>query len=353
MKPVLSAMLSVRGTVLSDDEKRLFETFNPLGVALFSRNVETPAQIKKLIGDIKQAIGRDDVLIGLDEEGGRVNRLEKAGFEKYASEGLLSKINDENFVRMHAELMAFDMKSVGANLNFAPAVDVEYEQTTKALKTRTFGSDEKKVARFGRVMWQTYADNGICPCIKHIPGHGLAQNDPHLELPVIEASIEEMAAGFYPFEQNKDCPAAMTAHILIKAIDEQNPVTLSKKAIGELIRGKIGYQGFLFSDAIDMHALKGSMTERTLASLDAGCDAVCYCMGKLSEMNEICALKKYLKDESLERLEKIKSVFSRQKCQTNLDFIRKKYYATLNLFAEEKIDYDATEVLFELEKGEK
>ncbi|MBQ7659705.1 MAG: beta-N-acetylhexosaminidase [Alphaproteobacteria bacterium] len=353
MKPVLSAMLSVQGTVLSDDEKRLFETFNPLGVALFSRNVETPTQLQKLISDIKQAIARDDVLIGLDEEGGRVNRLEKAGFGKYASQGLLSKTDDEHIVEMHAALMAFDMKSVGANLNFAPVVDVEYEQTTKALKTRMFGSDRKKVAHFGRVMWQTYFNEGICPCIKHIPGHGLAQNDPHLELPVIEAPIETMAADFYPFEQNKDCPAAMTAHILIKAVDGQNPVTFSKKAIAEIVRGKIDYQGFLFSDSIDMHALKGSMAERTLAALDAGCDAVCYCMGKLDEMNEICALNKYLEDKALERLEKIKSVFSRQKCQTNLDFIRKKYYAMLNLFAEEKIDYDATEVLFELEKGEK
>ena len=196
MKPILAAILSVSGTVLTDEEKRLFETFNPLGVALFKRNLCSKEQILTLTNEIKETIGREDVLIALDEEGGRVNRLLSAGFNKYASQSLLAKIGKKNIVKAHAELISADMKSVGANLNFAPVLDLDYPDTTAALKSRTFSCLPQEVADYGKILWQTYKKNGICPCIKHLPGHGRAATDPHLHLPIIPFSAKKNASGF-------------------------------------------------------------------------------------------------------------------------------------------------------------
>ncbi len=352
MKPILSTILSVASTKLNDDEKRLLEKSNPVGVALFSRNLKTQKQTTKLIKSIKETIGRDNVLIALDQEGGRVNRLKSAGFNDYASQSILGKIGKSQIVRSHAKLISADMRSIGANFNFAPVLDIDYPETTFALKSRCFGSKIKKIAHYGRLLWQTYAQYGICPCIKHMPGHGRAQADPHLGLPIVQNSLEELAQDFYPFIQNKDCPAAMTAHILLSCIDRKTPLTLSKKGISEIIRGIIDYQGFLISDAIEMHALKGNLIQRISQAHKAGCDATCYCLGHYDALEAICTQPIFLSDSSLERLEKIFSVFNKHKNQRKLDLEKKKYYSLTNLYAQEKVNYDATEVLFKLEKGE-
>lgn len=351
MKPVLAAILSVSGEVLTDEEKYLFEQTNPLGVALFGRNLKTKAQIKTLIKSIKEVVGRPDVWIALDEEGGRVNRLLKAGFSDYASQKRLAKTGDENIIKAHGELIAADMLEVGANFNFAPVLDTEYENTTTALMSRMFSADPLLVSKYGRILWQTYQANGICPCMKHLPGHGRACVDPHLNLPVIDCSISEMQKDFMPFILNKDCPAAMTAHILLPEVDSDFPITMSSKGVQNVIRGVIGYQGFLISDALEMKALKGNLSEKVTASLDAGLDGVCYCMGDIKGLNEVASTKRYLTDAAYERFEKIRKILKTHNAQRNVDFLKQTYYAKVNLFDEDRVDYDATEVLFQLRKG--
>lgn len=352
MKPVLAAILSVSSFELTDDEKYLLEDANPVGVSLFKRNLKEKEQIKSLIKSIKETIGRDDVVIALDEEGGRVNRLLEAGFGKYASQTLLSKINLPEVIKAHATLISDDMLTVGANFNFAPVLDLDYEKTTNALKSRTFSSDPEIVSKYGRILWKTYQKNGVCPCIKHLPGHGRAESDPHLGLPVINLSVKNLQRDFFPFIYNKDCPAAMTAHILIPEVDAKNPITLSKAGIQNIIRGIIGYDGFLLSDALEMHALRGSVSERVCASLDAGVDAVCYCLGDINGLKEVADTQRYLSDKALERFSKVRNVLKTHKPQTNLDLLKQIYYAKTSLFEEENINYDATAVLFELQKGE-
>ena len=351
MKPILAAILSVSGEVLTDEEKYLLERANPLGVALFGRNLKTKKQIQALIQNIKEVINREDILIALDEEGGRVNRLLAAGFDKYASQTLLSKIGEKKILEMHAKLIAADMRMVGANLNFAPVLDLDYESTTKALKSRTFLGTSETVAKYGRIMWQTYQKKGIVPCMKHLPGHGRATSDPHLGLPVIDCSLKDLQSDLLPFALNKDCPAAMTAHILIPEVDDKLPITMSAKGVQKIIRGLIDYQGFLFSDALEMKALKGSVEEKVCASLDAGLDAVCYCMGDIKGLKEVVDTKRYLTDLSLERLENIGKILKTHSTQRNVDFLKQTYYAKLSLFDEDHVDYDATEVLFQLRKG--
>lgn len=353
MKPVLAAILSVSGENLTDEEKYFLESANPLGVALFSRNLKNKEQVKNLISGIKQAIGRDDVLIALDQEGGRVNRLRDAGFGNYASESLLAKIGSQKIVEAHAQLIAADMLEIGANFNFAPVLDLDYQETTSALKSRAFGENVDIVGLYGKILWQTYQKNGVCPCMKHLPGHGRATSDPHLGMPVINVSLSVLHHDFLPFIKNKDCPAAMTAHILIPEADATNPITMSEKGVQNIIRGMIGYDGFLISDALEMKALKGTLKERVCASLDAGLDAVCYCMGDIKGLKAVADTHRFLTDASLERFEKIGKILKTHNVQTNVDFLKQTYYSKLSLFKEDSVDYDATEVLFQLQKGEK
>lgn len=354
LRPVLAALLSVRSTQLSDDEKRLLARHNPLGITLFNRNLKNKEQTRQLIQSIKETIGRDDVIIAADTEGGRVNRLQTAGYGLYASERVLGKINDDETVAVHARLIAADMHDAGVNMNFAPVLDLEYPgKTTSALQGRCFGNDEKQTAHLGKILCQTYIDCGICPCIKHMPGHGRAENDPHLELPVIRTLLKDLEKDFYPFIKNADCPAGMTGHILLPEIDAVNPITLSFKGIREIIRGRIGFNGLLFSDALDMHALKGSITERAEAAWNAGCDVVCYCFGESQEMEALCRNGCYMNDKALERFENAKKVFNNGKSLINLDNDRKKYYSLINQITDECVNYDATEVLHQMQKGEK
>ena len=352
-RPILAALLSLGGTSLTDAEKRLFEWYNPLGVTLFNRNLENEEQAKLLIRNIKEVIGREDVVVAVDAEGGRVNRLQAVGYGSYASERVLGKIGSEEIAALHARLIANDMLKIGANMNFSPVLDLEYADTTASLQGRCFGDDEKKVSRLGKIMWKIYAENGICPCIKHMPGHGRAIVDPHMQLPIVHQNIKELERDFYPFLQNADCPAGMTAHILFPEIDADNPITLSAKGIREIIRKRIGFKGLLISDALDMYALRGSVVERAEAAWNAGCDVVCYCFGKAEEMKLLCENARFLDDVSTQRFEKVRKVFPLGKKSINLDNERKKYYSQVNQFADDEVNYDATEVLHQMLKGEK
>lgn len=344
-KPILSALLSVKSLTLSDTEKFLFEKYNPLGVVLFNRNVSSQEQLFSLIKSIKETIGRDDVLISLDEEGGRVGSLKNIGLTQCVSQNILGLVDNLNTTSLHGKIISSNMKKVGANFNLAPVLDTDYSEITIALKNRCFGKDKKKITKHGKILCQTYITEGICPCIKHFPGHGKAINDPHATTPVINCSLQELENDFYPFKNLNNMPAGMTAHILLPQIDEKNPITISKKGINYIIRGIIGFDGFLISDAIDMHALKGKITDRAMAAWDAGCDAVCYCMANEKEMEAICINGQYLSDKSLERFETIKQIISKKKETIVLDKQIKAYYSKVSNFTEELINYDAIEVL--------
>ena len=340
---MLAAFVSIGGETLSDAEKRWLERCNPLGVTLFARNIKNPEQVKNLTADIRQVLDRENVLIAVDQEGGRVRRLSGDGFVATASQYVLGQL-DESVAAAHAEIISSDLAKVGINLNYAPVLDVLYPQTHPVLKSRCFGADEKKVAHLGAEMIKTYVKNGICPCMKHMPGHGRAAVDPHLGLPVIKASVSEMEKDFYPFAENCSCPMGMTAHIVVDEVDSSLPVTLSSKAIDTLIRGKIGFEGLLVSDAIDMKALSGSVGEKAEAVIAAGCDVVCYCGGKTEELFELSERCPQMSDASLSRLEKVFDVLSNQCSKLSQETIEH-YKKAVGRIEEYNEKYDATEVL--------
>ena len=355
MKPVLATMLSVSGFELTDAEKYLLEKANPLGITLFKRNVQNKKQVKALIRSVKEVIGRDDVLIAVDQEGGRVCRFSSPIWSHYVSQyelGSLKGKEGEEITRLHGALIASDLKELGVNWNYAPVLDVSYPNTTVALVSRIFSKNEKEVAKRGKILLDVYQENGICPCVKHLPGHGRAVVDPHLNLPILPQSLKELEKDFYPFHAvGQGAPAGMTAHIVISAVDDK-PVTQSKKAIREIIRKQIGFQGFLISDAIDMKALGGSLADRTKTSLDAGCDAVCYCLGIEDELKEVIKAARPLTDEAMERFEHIRNVVIKKPQKMN----KKQAYCRYTDLAQQTkklmTDYDAVEILNQM-KGQK
>ena len=352
---ITAAIFSCSGPKLTDAEKRFFNRVNPVGVNLFARNITSKEQVKTLIHDIKEAIARDDVLIAIDQEGGRVRRLREPDFRSYAAAitlGSLPSAVQERAAFLQALLISADFQNIGANLNYAPVLDTLYPQTSPVLKSRCFSSETETIIHLGKTMVQEYQKNGICPCIKHLPGHGRAEVDPHLNLPILHNSLTDLAKDFAPFQKLKDAPSGMSAHIILSAIDANNPITVSPKGIKEVIRGIIGFKGFLISDAIDMHALKGSKQERTLAALHAGCDCICYTLGQIDEMEQIAEVCPTLPPAAEEKLQQIKHITTKKINFANLKEYAKEYNQIIGLVEPYRDDYDATETLNKMQQKE-
>ena len=342
MKKILPAFLSCQGERLSDDEKRLFAEYNPLGVCLFSKfctNIQNQKQVNLLVKDIKEAIGRDDVLIAVDQEGGRVRRLTEPEFTAVTSQ---QNITTPELAKWHAYLISYDLQSCGINVNFAPVLDTLTAETSAALQGRCF---ENNVAGLGKVMVDEYIKNGICPCVKHMPGHGKAAADPHLSLPVIKDNLADLQVDFAPFKALHGVPMGMAAHIVLTAVDDKNAVTVSKKAITEIIRGEIGFDGLLVSDAVVMKALRGSITERSRASVAAGCDVICLGNADFAANKELCESGVEMTDAAEERLQKVCNVIKKKADFAQYEQIKNKYCANLKNIITYDYNYDATEVL--------
>lgn len=349
-KPILAAILSCSGTELTDEEKYLFSKYNPLGVTLFSRNLSNEEQTKSLINSIKNTINRDDVLIAIDEEGGRVSRLKSFKQIDYVSAENLGQVSPI-YTKMHAELIASDLQCLGINVNYAPIIDKITIPQNPALATRCFSSYDEIICNRARIMAETYMNMGICPCIKHIPGHFSAQNDPHLYVAQTDLSQNEVEREIDYLKSFQNMPMAMTAHIVLSGIDPEYPATLSKKVISEILRSYLGFKGFLISDAIEMHALsEDDMGQKTILGLDAGLDAICYCAGELKDLDAICQTTRFMTEKSLIRFAKIKNIIHNTPKYIDVADVRKRYVAGLKEMQDIRYEYDATEVLYQMQK---
>jgi len=351
-KPILAAILSCSGPQLTDEEKFLFSASNPLGITLFARNLQNKEQTLKLVQNIKNVINRDDVLIAVDEEGGRVSRLKHIGNIKGVSAETLGAKPLE-YSEMHANLISAAMLDLGMNVNYAPVVDKKTTPQNAVLAGRCFSSDEGTIIQHVEIMAKTYMKNGICPCIKHLPTHFSAMEDPHLFPLKTDLPLNEIKKETAYLKQFWNYPMAMTAHVRINSIDDQFPVTMSEKVIDGFLRGYLNYDGFLLSDAIDMHALHGNVTDRVILSLNAGVDAVCYCSGIYKDLYAICDQKRFMTEKSLIRFAKIKNIIHNPNKHIDVAHIRERYIQSLMTEMEKQYDYDATEILNQmLKKGE-
>ena len=329
----------------------MFTEYNPLGISLFGRNIRDRQQLKNLCSSIFETFERDDVLIAVDQEGGRVRRMADPEWRIYAPQSVLGDLEKlredaEAATKYHAQLISADFQEIGINMNYAPVLDVSDKTTNPALKSRCFSNDESIVIKLGKAMTDAYIKAGICPCLKHLPGSGRATNDPHLFLPRLTYSLTELEKDFYPFKALNNAPAGMTAHIVIDAVDSEFPATQSKKTIDTVIRNLIGFDGLLISDALDMRSLKGSFGEKTKRSLEAGCDAVCYYTAEEKDIAEIFTNAMILSDKSYLRFEKILNIINNREKVENVAAIAGKYGDMVSNGLESyKEEYDATMVL--------
>ncbi len=302
-----AVIFGVHGTSLSKEEIALFKSVNPYGYILFTRNTESPQQVKRLTSDLKSLTGKDHLPILIDQEGGRVARLKPPHWRKYPAAMEFASIarNDREkaaqAVYLNARMIAQELYEHGLTVNCAPLADLPVQGAHDVIGDRAFGYEAQQVIELARAQASGLIDGGIVPVLKHIPGHGRACADSHLELPVVEASLDELRkTDFVPFKALADLPMAMTAHVLYTAIDKEHMATVSPVAI-KLIREEIGFDGLLMSDDLSMKAMKGSFAERTRDALAAGCDVVLHCNGDMKEMQGVAEGVSQLSGKSLER----------------------------------------------------
>ncbi len=283
-----ATILDATGTRLSRDEKRLFAEANPFGFILFKRNIDTPDQIRALCDDMRDAVGRN-APITIDQEGGRVQRLRAPLWRDWPAplphvEAAGAQAGEAMYLRYR--LIAHELHALGIDSNCAPLVDVAGPQTHEFLRDRCYGTDPAQVADLGRAVAEGLLDGGVLPVLKHIPGHGRAQVDSHLDLPVVQEDLRTLTqSDFAPFKALNDLPMGMTAHLVYAAIDDL-PATISPRMM-QIIREEIGFGGLIMTDDISMKALSGSLTDITRASLEAGCDIALLCNASLEDRRAV------------------------------------------------------------------
>ncbi len=283
-----ATILGCAGPVLTAEERALFAQARPWGFILFSRNLETPEQIRALCAALRDAAGHDAVIL-IDQEGGRVQRLRPPLGREWLPplDQIRAALDHATACRgmyLRYRLIAAELRALGIDGNCAPMVDVADDETHDFLRNRCYGDAPSAVADLGRAVADGLLAGGVLPVLKHIPGHGRGRLDSHLELPVVGATRAELdARDFPPFHALRDLPMAMTAHIVYTALDPDLPATISAPAIS-VIREALGFDGLLMSDDISMEALSGSIAARSAAAIAAGCDVVLHCNGKMPEM---------------------------------------------------------------------
>lgn len=298
----------VAGKVLRPKEAAFLREVRPVGFILFARNLESHDQIRTLVADVREAVGDDDFLVLIDQEGGRVQRLRPPlgrALPPGAAYGRLYETEPEAGKAAAfavARLLAEDLLALGINTDCAPVLDVPVPGSHQIIGDRAYGSEPNQIATLGRAVAEGFLAGGVLPVIKHIPGHGRATKDSHLALPVVDDSREVLSAtDFAPFKALSDMPAAMSAHVVFRAIDPDAPASTSEIVTREIIRGEIGFDGLLMSDDLSMRALSGSMRARAESVVKAGSDIVLHCNGDLAEMQAAAAGTPQLADKAAKR----------------------------------------------------
>ena len=302
------------GRRLSKDEKHFFRDGDPWGFTLFARNIHTPLQVQRLVGDLREAVGRTAPVL-IDQEGGRVARLGAPHWQTWppvraAIQALEDKIppGEERAQAIHEALMGRyetigrELSALGINVNCVPLLDIPQPGGHPIIGDRALGEDPSAVIAHARAVVEGGTRGGVLSIIKHIPGHGRASVDSHLELPVVDTEPEELAAtDWVPFKAFSDHPMAMTAHVVYSKIDPDACATYSETVIQKVIRGELGFSGLLMTDDLSMGALRESFPQRTRQALRAGCDMILHCNGERQEMEAILGETAPLEGSALER----------------------------------------------------
>ena len=322
----------VEGLALTQAERDVLRAEQPWGFILFKRNVSDRAQVSALVSDLRACVGRADAPVLIDQEGGRVQRLQPPQWPAYPRGAVFSTLYDKakdqglRAAWLSARLIADDLLELGVTVDCLPLADTPVAGADAVIGDRAYGTEPGKVAAIAQAVTDGLEAGGVLPILKHIPGHGRATADTHFLLPVVETPRDELErTDFAAFRPLAGLPMAMTAHVVFSALDAAQPATTSATIIADVIRGSIGFQGLLMSDDVSMNALEGTLAERSRAALAAGCDMILHCNGKADEMTEVAANSPLLAGQALARANAALSArkqpqpFDRVKARAELD----------------------------------
>lgn len=314
MKPVIFAL---SGPALTDAERGFFREVEPAGYILFKRNTVDRARLKTLTDDLRSLAGRDDLAILIDQEGGRVQRMgppEWAAFPagpEFAGLYRIAPMSAIEAARINARAIGLTLAEVGITVDCLPLLDVARADTTEAITSRAYGDEPMQVAALGRAVLDGLASAGVVGVVKHMPGHGRAIVDTHYHLPTVTASNDELAEDLEPFRALAHAPMGMTSHIVFEAWDKERPATLSPIVIEDVIRRRIGFDGLLMTDDIDMKALSGTAGDKAAGAIAAGCDVVLDCWARMDEMQDIARQLEEIAPHSRARLDRAMATVAR------------------------------------------
>ena len=293
------------GPVLSPKEHSFFREADPWGFILFQRNCETPGQLRSLTGDLREAVGWDAPIL-IDQEGGRVQRMRAPHWREYLPPlDQVALFDDPELATramyLRGALIGAELLGHGVDVNCAPSCDIAYEETHPFLRNRCYGTDADTVVEMATACANGHHAVGCLTVIKHAPGHGRAVVDSHKNLPTIDVPLDQLRrTDFVPFRALAGAGMAMTAHIVLPEVDEEQPVTQSEAGI-QFLREQIGLSGLLMSDDISMNALEGEVEFRAARAVAAGCDLVLHCNGEMSEMKRIAGTVSEMSAEATKR----------------------------------------------------
>jgi beta-N-acetylhexosaminidase len=297
-------ILGVSGLALTPWETDFLRDLAPWGAILFARNVDDPAQLRRLTGEIRDALGWQAPIL-IDQEGGRVQRMRAPHWAEFlpALDQMARARDPIRAQWLRNRLIAHDLASVGIDVNCAPLADLVEDQTHPILRNRLYGSDIETVVAAARACADGLLAGGVLPVLKHLPGYGRAHVDSHLSLPRVDVRLRDlMARDFAPFRALNDLAMGMTAHIVLDAVDPTAPATISPIAMN-LIRRDIGFDGLIMTDDIGMQALSGTLAERATGALDAGCDLVLQCSGVQADLISVATASRPMTVDAIRRAE--------------------------------------------------
>ena len=302
------AIFGLSGTALTATERSFFREADPVGYIVFGRNVESRAQLRTLTDDLRSIHGRDQLLITIDQEGGRVQRMKPPVWPAYPAGAVFERLFELapasaiEAARANAQALGIDLAEVGITCTHAPVLDVRQTGANDVIGDRAYGHEPLRVAALGRAVLDGLARAGVQGTIKHLPGHGRTSVDTHKAMPTVTASAAELESDLAPFKALRHAAIGMTGHLLFTAWDPDHAATQSRIVIEQIIRGAIGFDGLLLTDDLDMEALSGTVPERARRAIAAGCDVALNCWAKMDDMTGICDLLPALGTAGQERL---------------------------------------------------
>lgn len=307
---MIPAIFGLSGLTLTEPERAFFAEAQPAGYILFGRNIDTPVQVRALTDELRALHGRDRLFVCIDQEGGRVARMRPPHFTAFPPGAAFDALYDIApgsaiaAARANAHAMALELAAAGVTVDCHPPLDIRHPGGHDVIGDRALGAEPLRVAALGRAIVEGLAQGGVAGCIKHMPGHGRSAVDTHKELPTITAGEDELEVDLAPFLALAHAPVGMTGHLVFTAWDAERPATLSPFVIERIIRERIGFDGLLLSDDLDMQALDGSVPERAERAVAAGCDLALNCWAKMDDMAGIAERLPNMSDATRARLDR-------------------------------------------------